>query len=160
MKYRNTSAYVQRKMNNFLRKFRSFCKIYIDDVMIFNRSLNEHLFHLKQMFDLFTIMNIALKSIKIYFNYFNIALLNQKVDSLRLIIFENKLKIIIDLSFFRSLKNLKTYLNIIEWLRNYISYYAQKVKSLQRRKIVLLKIDFTQKMLRARIHQGLTLWSD
>ena len=47
---------------------------------------------------------------------------------------KNKLKIIRDLKFSRTLKHLKTYLKKIDYLRQYVIYYTQKAITLQRKK--------------------------
>jgi hypothetical protein len=138
MNHRNTSAYVQREMNNILRKY-SWVKKYIDDVIVFSKTLKEHLKHLNQLFALFEKLNITLKTKKTYFEYFSISLLKQKIDSLDFITAENKLKMIVKLSFFKTLKDLKKYLDAIDWLRDYVVYYAQKAESFQERKTNLLK---------------------
>ncbi len=88
--------------------------MYIDDVIVFNKTLKEHLNHLTQLFALFQHLNITLKAKKTYLRYSSIFLLRQKIDSLNLIIAEDKLKIIVNLSFSRILKNLKRYLEVIE----------------------------------------------
>ena len=67
-----------------------------------------------------------------------------------MIIFEKKLAIIIKLAFSRIFKKLKTYVKLIDWMRNYISYYAQMAKSLKRRKILLLKNEFSKNNLKKR----------
>ena len=142
MKFKNSFAHVQRQMNNYLRKYREFVKFYINDIVVFNKILKEHLHHLQKILNLFRKMNIILKSSKTFLNYSSIALLKQKIDSLKLIISKKKLKIITILFFFKTFKDLETYFEMIEYLKNYISYYAQKAKSLQKRKIMLLKNEF------------------
>ena len=47
MGYKNSPAYVQRQIDRILRCFRSFTRAYVDDVVIFSRSLEEHLNHLR-----------------------------------------------------------------------------------------------------------------
>ncbi len=106
MSHRNTNAYVQREMNNILRKY-SWVKTYIDDVIVFSKTLNDHIQHLTQLFALFQHLNITLKTKKTYLKYSSISLLSQKIDSLNLIIAEDKLKAIVKLSFSKTLKNLK-----------------------------------------------------
>ena len=59
-------------------------------------------------------MNIVIKSIKTYLNYFLIVLFDQKMNNLNLITIEKKLKIIFKLQFLNSFKLLKFYLNLIE----------------------------------------------
>ncbi len=110
MSHRNITTYVQREMNNLLREY-VFAQAYIDDVVVFSKSLKDHLEHLDKIFALFQKMNITLKATKTYLEYFTIALLDQKVDSLELFTIENKLKIIAKMFFSKTLKNLKIYLN-------------------------------------------------
>jgi hypothetical protein len=62
-------------MNNLLREY-FFAKAYIDDVVVFNKSLKDHLEHLDKIFALFQIMNITLKATKIYLEYLIIVLLD------------------------------------------------------------------------------------
>ncbi len=100
-------------MNNLLRKY-SFAKAYIDDVIVFSKTLNDHFEHLEKIFVLFQKMNITLKIVKTYLEYLTITLLDQKVDSLDLFTIKNKLKTIAKMSFFKTLKDLKTYLNAID----------------------------------------------
>ncbi len=147
MKHRNTKTYVQKKMNNILRKY-SWVKTYIDNVIVFSKTLKEHLNHLSQFFSLFQKLNIILKSKKPYFEYFSISLLRQRVDSLNLTIAENKLKAIVKLSFSKILKILKRFFKIIDWLKNYVTYYAQKSESPQKRKTNLLKEESIKKKSR------------
>ena len=150
MRYRNSQAYVQKQIDKLLYEYKHFAKAYVDDVIVFFQSLKEHLRYLNQVFSLFAKMNVMLKSFKIYFGYFSMSLLDQKVDSLDLSIVEKKLKIILSISFSQSLKHLESYLKKTEYLRQYIFYYAQKADSFQRRKILLLKNAFMKKRVRKR----------
>jgi hypothetical protein len=147
MRHRNTSAYVQREMNNILREY-SWVKTYIDNVIVFSKTLKEHLEHLNHLFALFEKLNITLKTKKTYLEYLSIPLLKQKVNSLEFTIAENKLKTIVKLSFWKILKDLKRYLEVIDWLRDYVTYYAQKSESLQKRKTNLLKEESIKKKSR------------
>ena len=53
-----------------------------------------------------------------------------------------------NLSFSETLKNFEIYLNLTEWLCQYISYYAQQIKLLQNRKTVLLHKNSTIRQTR------------
>lgn len=147
MNWKSSPAYVQRKINDIFRDF-SFARVYINNVVIFNNILNEHLTHLKQIFELFENWNITFKAIKIYFEYFSIFLLNQKVDNFELSIATNKLKVINELEFSKNLKTLKKYFDMIEYFKNYMSYYAQKSKPLNKQKTELLRNGFIKKAVK------------
>lgn len=43
MGYRNSQAYVQRQIDRLLYEYRHFAKAYVDDVVVFSQSLEEHL---------------------------------------------------------------------------------------------------------------------
>ena len=89
-------------------------------------------------------MNITLKSSKTFLNYSNIILFEQKMNNLKLIISKKKLKIITILFFFKTLKDFETYFEMIEYLKNYIPYYAQKAESLQKQKTLFLKNELVK----------------
>ena len=63
---------------------------------------------------------------------------------------EEKFAVIIKLVFSKIFKKLKIYVKLINWMRNYISYYAQILKSLQKRKILLLKNEFSKNNFKKR----------
>ena len=142
MKYRNSSVYVQRQIDRFLRFCRSFVRIYINDVIIFFKIKKNHFVHLKKVFQIFRKCNISIKSIKIFFAYFSIQFLNQKMNSLKLIMNENKFRVISKLKFSITFRKLKHYLDLIDWFRKYVKNYAKMTKSLQNRKTMILKKSF------------------
>ena len=132
IKYKNSFAYVQRQINRFLRKFRKFVRVYVNDIIIFFHIKTKHETHFH-----FVLMknNIFIKTIKTFLNYSNVSFLNQKMNFLKLTIIENKLKIIFKLRFFRIFRQLKFYMNFINWLRDYVYFYVDIFTSLQQRKI-------------------------
>jgi hypothetical protein len=52
---------------------------------------------------------------------------------------KNKIVAILNWKFSVTLKTLEIYLEFIEWLRDYVAWYAQKVEFLQQKKIMLLR---------------------
>ena len=150
MKFKNFSTYVQRQTNFMLKKFRDFVRIYIDNIVFFFVFLNQHIEHLNKDFQRFFKYDVILNSKKSFFEYSSIVLLDQIVDVFEMIIFEKKLATIIKLTFSRTLKELKIYVKLINWMRNYISYYAQISKSLQNRKILFLRHEFTKNNFKKR----------
>ena len=143
MKYKNSFAYVQKQIDRLLRKFRKFVRAYVNDIVIFSRSKIEHETHLRDVFKILVENNVSIKSTKTFLNYSFVSLLNQKIDSLDLITSKEKLRTIFKLRFFRIFRQLETYLSLIDWLRDYISYYVEIFKSLQNRKIDLFRDEST-----------------
>ena len=138
MKYRNSAFYVQRQINRILRLY-NFAKIYIDNIIIYSKSLSEHFEHLRKIFEILKNNNISMNSKKAYIEYSSVNLLKQHVNFFDFAIDEQKLKAIAQFVFSIILKQFEIYLKLIEWFRNYIKNYAIKFKSLQERKTLLLK---------------------
>ena len=74
--------------------------------------------------------NITISLIKTFFNYSNINLLNHKIDLFDIIIIKNKFKIINEIIYFIIFNDLKHYLNLIDYLRNFVHFYAQYINLL------------------------------
>ena len=77
MGYKNSPPYVQRQIDNVLRDFREFARAYIDDIVVYSRTLQEYLDHLRKIFGLFSRLNISLNPKKSYLGYPTIQLLGQ-----------------------------------------------------------------------------------
>ena len=139
MGYCNSPVYVQRQIDRLLRPFKAFAKGYVDDIVIFSETLEEHISHLRQVFALFRAVGVILKAIKSFIGYPNVQLLGQRVDSFGLSTPSERLQAISRLMFPRTLAALETYLGMTGYLRNYIAWYAQIARPLQDRKTELLK---------------------
>ena len=67
---------------------------------------------------------------KTYLNYFKINLLSRKVDFLKIITVENKLKIINKIFYSNIFNNLEYYLGLIKYFRNSIHFYIYLINPL------------------------------
>ena len=139
MRYKNSSVYVQRQIDRILKFCRIFARAYIDDVVIFSKTLNEHLSNLRSIFDLLKRNNIFINSVKTFLKYSFVNLLSQHVNSLDLSTNKKKIKTISNFVFSKTLSDLETYLKLTKWFRDYIKNYVIKFESLQNRKTALLK---------------------
>ena len=90
MSSRNSVFYVQRQINHILKKVRHFVKTFINDIVIKSQFFDEHLTHLRSIFQIFSKINIFIKSIKVFLIYLNENLLNQKINVLKLSITNEK----------------------------------------------------------------------
>jgi hypothetical protein len=113
MRYKNSFAYVQRQIDRLFREL-IFVKIFIDDIIIFSKNLDNHLAHLKEVFFILITNEISINSKKAFLSYAFVQLLDQRVDSFELSTDEEKLKTIFKLKFLRTLKQLKTYFDLID----------------------------------------------
>ena len=128
--YCNTSVYVQCMMNWILQLHCDYFCVYIDDIVIYSVTLTEHVQHLWQMFEELAFKEICLLSEKFFLNYSSIYFLNQWINALKLVMVKAKLVIIINLKFLYTFTQLKKYLDMTDYLFQYISHYTVIVKLL------------------------------
>jgi len=112
IRYKNSFVYIQKQIDRLFRVYRAFARVYVDNIVIFFKFLKKHILHLRQIFDILAINNISIKSKKVFLEYFTVRLLDQKIDSLDLFIFEKKLKTIAKIQYFIMFQILETYLDL------------------------------------------------
>ena len=76
MKFKNSSIYIQRKINVILQVYCVFVKVYINNIVMFSKILKKHLTHLYKIFKLLDLFDIRFSSKKLYLKYSIVALLN------------------------------------------------------------------------------------
>jgi hypothetical protein len=139
MGFKNSVSYVQRQIDRILRPFRDFSRAYVDDVVIFSKTLKEHITHLHQVFQCFLEIGISIGPSKAFIGFPSIKLLGQYIDSFGLVTAEDKIKAISQLEYPDTLQNLEHYLGLTGWLRGYVPFYATKAEPLQLLKTSLLR---------------------
>lgn len=149
MGYKGSPPYVQRQTDALLRPLRAFVRAFVDDIIIFSRSLAEHESHLRQLFQLLRERRASLAPGKSFIGFPSVTLLGQKVDSLGMSTSEEKIKAITSLRFPSSLRDLEIFLGLTGWLRNSIPRYAQRAQPLQERKTSLTQAMTTEASRRA-----------
>ena len=137
MGYKGSPPYVQRQTDALLRPLRAFVRAFVDDIIIFSRTLAEHISHLQQLFQLLRAKRASLAPTKSFLGFPSVMLLGQRVDSLGMSTAEEKIKAITALRFPSSLRDLEIFLGLTGWLRNSIPRYAQRASPLQERKTAL-----------------------
>lgn len=137
MGYKGSPPYVQRQTDTLLRPLRAFVRAFVDDIIVFSRTLQEHESHLRQLFQLLREKHASLAPTKSFLGFPSVMLLGQRVDSLGMSTSEEKIKAITSLRFPGSLRDLEILLGLTGWLRNSIPRYAQRAQPLQERKTAL-----------------------
>ena len=99
MKYKNNFVYVQRQIDRLLRKYRCYARVYVNDIIIFFKTIEKHAIHLRVIFEMFQVNNIFIKFIKTFFDYFSVALFERKMNFFDLSTSIDKLKIIVKIQF-------------------------------------------------------------
>ena len=131
MGYKNLPTYTQGQIDRILQPHQRYSRAYIDDIVIFLKLLEEHLRHLQNVFQELTAMQMILLPKKSFLAYSSIRFLGQRVDAVSMATAEAKLAAIMQLAFLCSHMDLKVYLRLTGYLRQYITYYAQVARPLQ-----------------------------
>ena len=87
--------------------------------------MTKHLKHFRIIFKLFVKLNISIKSIKIFLVCSNVILLNQKIKALDFSTIKERFEIIIEIKFFEIFDDLKHYLKLIKYIKNYIYFISR-----------------------------------
>src|SRR5438034_8398442 len=106
--------------NKILQSYKDFAQSYIDDLIIFSKTLKDHKRHFSIIFSLFDKFEISLNRVKTYLEYSFIILLDQQVNRFGMIISEKQIVIIQKLKFSETLKDFEIYLSLTGWLCQYI----------------------------------------
>src|SRR5205085_238332 len=114
MKFINSVSYVQHQIDDILQSLHEFVQAYINDIIVFSKTLKKHKNHLHHFFSFFTEKNIVINLKKIFIEFSTIQFLDQKVSFLDLTITKEKMKIITKLKFSRNLTDLETYFRLIK----------------------------------------------
>ena len=139
MGYCNSVQYVQRQLDGILRDCRTFARAYIDDIVIWSETLEDHEEFLRRVMALLDGRRISISPKKTYIGFPSATLLGQRVSGLGLAANEDRVKAVLAIQFPQTLKSLETYIGMTNYLRTSIPYYAQLSAPLQQVKTALLK---------------------
>ncbi|SLM35364.1 probable transposable element [Lasallia pustulata] len=128
-----------RKIDQILQAHRGYVRAYIDNIVVFSKTLEDHLIHLNEVFNLLASLDIVLAPTKTFLGFPSTTLLSQKVDSFGMAAASEKIQAISGLAFPITLQDLEHYLGLTGWMRDYVPYYTQIVEPLQSQKTEMLK---------------------
>ena len=123
--FRNGPAIFQRVMQGVLAPFLwLFALVYIDDIVIFSKTFEEHMNHLDLVFKAIAKSGITLSPKKCNLGYHSLQLLGQKVSRLGLSTHKEKIDAIMDLTPPRNVHDLQSFLGMMVYFSAYIPFYA------------------------------------
>jgi len=86
---KNAPSHFQRMVDSILRMYRlDFALAYIDDIIIYSKTLKEHLKHVNRVLEALHSVRMTIVEEKYHFTYNNIKMLGHRVGRLRLSIFK------------------------------------------------------------------------
>jgi len=123
--YRNRPGVFQRIMQGILAPYLwIFALVYIDDIVVFSRTFDNHLRHLDTVFAAIARSGITLSPSKCHFAYQSLLLLGQKVSRLGLSTHREKVDAIVQLDQPRNVSELQTFLGMMVYFLAYIPFYS------------------------------------
>ncbi|GBM85298.1 Transposon Ty3-I Gag-Pol polyprotein, partial [Araneus ventricosus] len=128
---RNAAQTVQRLMDNALQGL-DFCFVYIEDLLIASFSLEEHLDHLKQVFDRLRKFGLVLNRDKCVFAVENLSFLGHKIDKYGITPLPEKVEAISNFPRPQTVQDLRRFLGMLNFFRRFLPQAAQKQLPLQK----------------------------
>ena len=131
MGFLNSPAFFQRKMDEILAPYRwNSVVAYLDDLIIWSSSIEDHALHLEQVLEAFHGRNLTLSASKAHIAYFDVKALGHKVGRLGLGTLEDKVEAMRRLPVPQNLKELEVALNTFGYYRQFVPGFAQIAKPL------------------------------
>ena len=128
---RNGPSIFQWMMQSILAPYLwIFALVYIDDIVIYSKSYEEHLVHLNKVLQACCEANLTLAPKKCHFMYTSILLLGQKVSRLGLSMHCEKVKAVLDLARLHNKSTLQTFLGMAVYFSHFIPHYSDRVAPL------------------------------
>jgi hypothetical protein len=130
---------MQRYMEGRLRELRSNVRCYIDDIVIHSRIFEDHMRHLKDVFEVLREAGLYLSPKKCHVGYHSVTLLGKTVNSLGLSTLRERAQAIQSLTFPTTLKQLESFIGSANYNRTHIPHYAALIAPLEQLKRELLR---------------------
>jgi hypothetical protein len=125
---KNATSTFTRTMSNVFRNLGDkFLKVFVDDLNVHNESLEEHLQHLDVMFSKLREVNIKLNPNKCCFAAKNITFLGHVVSKDGTKPNLRKIEAILHFLELKIITNIRSFLNLTRYYRNYIRGYSPLV---------------------------------
>lgn len=122
---KNGPSIFQRTMQNILSPYLwLFTLVYIDDIVVYSKSYEEHLIHLDKVLEAIERAGLTLSPKKCHLFYASILLLGHKVSRLGLSTHEEKVKAITELQRPSKMSELQTFLGMVVYFSAFIPYYS------------------------------------
>ena len=128
---RNGPSIFQRMMQSILAPYLwIFALVYIDDIVIYSKSYEDHFKHLDLVLQACEDANLTLAPKKCHFMYTSILLLGQKVSRLGLSTHQLKVQAVTDLARPENKSTLQTFLGMVVYFSHFIPFFSDRAASL------------------------------
>ncbi len=128
---KNAAATFQRLMNNILRDYiGKFCFVYLDDIVIYSKTVQDHFQHLKQLFGKLEVSGLTLNLKKCSMLQKTITYLGHVVSEEGVHTEASKVKAVQDFPAPKNLKEVQRFLGLASWYHRFISHFSEQAAPL------------------------------
>jgi hypothetical protein len=128
---RNGPAVFQRIMNKVLARFLwLYVLVYIDDIVVYSPTFEDHLKHLDHILQAISDANITLSPPKCHIRYQSLILLGQRVSRLGVSTHQEKIDSVDAMKPLNKVKELQMFLGFVNYFAAYIPFYTWITKPL------------------------------
>jgi len=118
-------AHFQRAIDIILGSMRwDFALAYIDDIIVYSKTLEEHIEHVAAVLEAFLNAGMTLAETKCHFGYQDIKLLGHRISRLGLSTLEEKVQAILAIQYPETIKQAMIILGMFNYYRNFIDSFA------------------------------------
>jgi hypothetical protein len=139
MGYCGSPSNMQEFMDKLLAPYTAYAKCYIDNIVIFSDTFEDHVEHLRSIFGTLSEVGMTLSPDKCYIGYHSLQLLGHKVDRFSLSTLSEKVSVISSMEFPVHLKDLELFIGLSGYYMHFIARYTALIEPLQKRKTSMLK---------------------
>ncbi len=123
--YRNGPPIFQRVMQDILSPYLwIFALVYIDDIVIYSKTFDEHCEHLDTIFGAIADSGLTLSPSKCHLGYQSLMLLGQKVSRLGMSTHKEKVDAVLQIEDPKNVPTLQNFLGMMTYFSSYIPYYT------------------------------------
>ncbi|KAL2923900.1 Retrovirus-related Pol polyprotein from transposon 17.6 [Bienertia sinuspersici] len=127
----NAPATFCNLMNDVLYEYLDrFCVVYLDDIVVYSQTLDDHVQHLRMVFDKLREHELYIKKEKCEFAQTEIMFLGHKISNGRVRMDEKKVQAILNWEEPKSVHELRSFLGLANYYRKFIKGYSDKVSPL------------------------------
>jgi hypothetical protein len=124
MGLKNSPPTFQKVMTDTLKPCRNFSLVYLDDIIVFSKSFNEHLYHLESVLAALYAKNLILNPPKCVLAAHEIDYLGHTITQTKITPMREKIEAILQLKEPSSLSQANKFLGALSWYRKFIPHFA------------------------------------
>lgn len=124
MGLKNSPPTFQKVMTDTLKSCRLFSLVYLDDIIVFSKSFEEHLHHLEKVLAALQAKSLVLNPPKCVFAVAQIDYLGHTVSHTKITPMKEKIQAILDIKEPRSLAQANKFIGSLNWYRKFIPNFA------------------------------------